>query len=125
MNKTLMEHLRGFEDRYPHKLEAQFAHIVVKIGELWDKPQITGYFSDLLPARHGDRQRFPPEIAREILALSVLHKEMRNGNLHLWSDERDAARKAIEELNLRLTPEHMLKAAELRDPARVVLFVKA
>lgn len=128
MNEKLMEHLRGFESKYPHELEAKFARIVEKIAQLWDKPEITGYFSELLIDDRGNRQGFPPDIAREIFLLSIAHDEIRNKQREqtdVWDGERKAARKAIEQLNLKFVPAHMLKAAESNDPARVVLFLNA
>jgi ankyrin repeat protein len=128
MNQKLMEYLCGFEDKYPHVLEAKFARIVEEIARLWDGPNISGYFAELLIDDRGDRKGFEPDIAREIFLLSIAHDEIRNKRREetdVWAAERTAARKEIEQLNLKFMPAHMLKAAESNNPAPVMLFLKA
>ena len=128
MNEKLMRHLRGFETHYPYKLEKTFARIAEKIVELWDSPQIGSYFAELLIDDRGNRQGFPPDVAREIFLLSIAHEKIRNeqrGETDVWAEEREAAQRAIDELNMKLLPSHMLKAAESSDPSRIALFLKA
>jgi uncharacterized protein len=128
MNEKLMSHLRGFESKYPYKLEEKFARIAQKIAELWDSPLIDSYFAELLIDDRGNRKGFPPEIAGEIFALSSAHGEIRNKRdeeADVWADEREAAQRAIDELKMKLSPADMLKAAEFSDPARIALFIKA
>ena len=128
MNEKLMRHLRGFENHYPYKLEKAFARIAEKIAELWDSPRIVSYFAELLIDDRGNRQGFPPDVAREIFLLSLAHEEIRNerrGETDVWAEEREAAQRAIDELNMKFLPAHMLKAAESTDPSRIELFIKA
>jgi ankyrin repeat protein len=128
MNEKLMDHLRGFENHYPYKLEEKFARIADRISELWYTAQIDGYFSELLIDARGNRAGFPPEIAREIFLLSITHEEIRNtrqAETDVWAAEREAAQRAIDELNLKFLPSHMLKAAESSDASLVELFIKA
>lgn len=128
MNEKLMEHLRGFENHYPYKLEEKFARITDRIAELWYSPQIDSYFLELLIDARGNRAGFPAEIAREIFLLSITHEEIRNARREetdVWAAEREAAQRAIDELNLKFLPSHMLKAAESSDASRVELFIKA
>ena len=123
-----MGQLIGFENNYPYRLEDKFARIVEKIAELWDNPEIDSYFNELLIDSRGNRAGFPPEIAREIFLLCITHDEIlkkRREENDVWAEEREAARQAIEGLNLKFLPSHMLKAAESNDPARVLLFIKA
>jgi hypothetical protein len=71
-----MVRLRGFENKYPYRLEEKYARIVQKIAELWDSSDIDRYFTDLLIDSRGNRAGFPPEIAREIFLLSITHDEI-------------------------------------------------
>ena len=128
MNEQLIGHLRGFENNYPYRLEDKFARIVERIAELWDSPEIDSYFVELLIDNRGNRAGFPPEVAREIFLLSIAHDEIlkrRREESDVWAQEREAAREAIEGLNLKFLQSHMLKAAESNDPAGVMLFIKA
>lgn len=128
MNEKLMEYLRGFESKYPHNLEARFPRIVEKIVRLWDTPEINNYFSDLLIDDRGNRQGFPPEIAREIFRLSSAHDEIQarlSVEGDVWADERRVAKEGLEQLGLRLVPAAMIRAAEAGDPSQLLLFLKA
>ena len=89
-----------------------------------------------LPLRHssGDSREcaicsvFPPDVARELFLLSVAHEAIRNKRREetdVWAEERDAAQRAIDDLNMKFLPSHMLKAAESSDPSRIALFIKA
>lgn len=79
MNKKLLDLLDGAEDKYPHLLEQQFPHVVVKLIELWGFSAINQYFTDLmLHTRAVPRQGFPPDVAKEIFDLSLVsEKQMR------------------------------------------------
>jgi hypothetical protein len=106
MNEKLMQQLRGFEDKYPHGLEVGFPRVVETIAEQWDMPGIAGYFAELLIYNSGGQHAFPDDIAREIFLLSVAYDEIHNKRREetkVWDGERDAARKAIEELNIRVS----------------------
>jgi hypothetical protein len=106
VNEKLLQHLRGFEDKYPHRLEAEFAPVVETIADQWDKPGIARYFAELLIYNQGGQQAFPYDVAREIFLLSVAYDEIHNKRreeTNDWDGERDAARKAIEELNIRVS----------------------
>ena len=106
VNEKLMKHLLGFEDKYPHRLEAEFARIVEIIADLWDTPGITRYLAEILIDTRGERHGFPDDIAREIFLLSVVYDEIHNKRCvetNGWDGEWNAARKAIEELNIRVS----------------------
>ena len=55
-----MKHPRfeSLGDQYPHSLENRFDRILTKIDELWDRPEIEDYFSDLIIDNRGGRQGF-------------------------------------------------------------------
>jgi len=73
MDEKLLRILGGEEKYYPHGLENQYPRIFEKIMLLWDTPSISDYFTELMvPARQG-RAGFPPDIASEIVRLSLVH----------------------------------------------------
>ena len=78
MNEKLAHYLKGYESKYPHQLEAQFGRIVDRIVELWESPEIEGYFSDLMfGGGRSNRRGFPAEVATEIFVLSLTYEEIR------------------------------------------------
>ena len=82
-----MKHMR-FEflgDQYPHALEDHFD--LTKIDELWDRPEIQDYFSELIIDKRGGRQGFPKEVLAEILML----RELREAETLRIAHERENA----------------------------------
>jgi hypothetical protein len=78
MNEKLAQYLQGYESKYPHQLEAQFSRIVDRIVELWESPEMEGYFSDLMfGGGRSNRRGFPAEVATEIFVLSLAYDEIR------------------------------------------------
>lgn len=73
MDERLLRILGGDEKHYPHGLENKFPRILAKIMLLWDKPGASDYFMELMVADRNDRAGFPPEIAAEIVHLSLVH----------------------------------------------------
>lgn len=128
VREQLLARLGRFKDAYPYLLDAKFPRIVEKIAQLWDTDQITPYFTGLLMDERGGRKGFPPEIAREIFELSITHDKIKALSPEpedIWDHEREKAKQQIEQLNIKLAPADMLRAAESADPARVTLFLQA
>ncbi|MGH8620069.1 MAG: ankyrin repeat domain-containing protein [Burkholderiales bacterium] len=135
MNEKLKEYLGADIDKYPHALEAQHPRILEKIVELWSSPKkISAYFEDLLIDQRGNRKGFSAEIAREIFKLSLLSQSVwtqQEEKATVWVNKEQTAQskreaqRELDRLGLKLTPSHMLKAAEFSDPARILLFLKA
>ena len=76
MNENILKVLNNNADYYPHNLEKQFPLILNKIIIMWDSPEFDSYLNKFMVdkrdhARHG----FPPEVASDILRLSMLHTE--------------------------------------------------
>lgn len=76
MNEKLANLLRDYQDRYPHKLEASFPHIIDKILAGWGTPDLDRYLQSLMIADRPGRQGFPPEVATEIFRLAMVHSEL-------------------------------------------------
>ncbi len=62
--------------KFPHHTAQRFPHVVDRLADLWGTPAIDGYFSELMVADDRRKQGFPPEVAREIFALSMLHDSL-------------------------------------------------
>lgn len=76
MNEKILMLLNNKEEYYPHKLEQQFPQILNKIMMMWDSPEFDSYLNKfMLDKREHARQGFPPDIASEIMRLSMLHSE--------------------------------------------------
>ncbi|MGC2165889.1 MAG: ankyrin repeat domain-containing protein [Gallionella sp.] len=73
MDERLLRILGGDDKRYPRGLEEKYPRILSKIMTLWDKPEVNDYFMDLMVPARQDRAGFPPEIATEIVHLSLVH----------------------------------------------------
>lgn len=78
MNEQILRMIGGEEAYYPHALEKQFLRILHRIVELWGTPACTAYFEELLVNQRGEvRQGFPPEVAKELFRLSVIHDHLK------------------------------------------------
>ncbi|MBK7677103.1 MAG: hypothetical protein IPJ27_21470 [Candidatus Accumulibacter sp.] len=65
------------KEMYPHQLVARFPHVAKRIAELWNDAEAIGdYFTDLMIPSRSNRQGFPPEVAVEIMALSMAHDKI-------------------------------------------------
>ena len=92
MNEKILKLLKNKADYYPHHLEKQFPHILEKIVIMWDSAEFDTYLNKfMLDKRDHPRQGFPPEIASEILRLSMLHSEQfgTKSNHNSWIDSSD------------------------------------
>jgi len=72
MNNRLAAILADHMDRYPHKLEARFPHVVERLAKLWGTSELRPFMDTLLIADRPGRQGFPPDVATEIFRLEVL-----------------------------------------------------
>lgn len=130
MNESMLTLLQGNKQLYPHELEKHFPRILHKMVELWDTPQMEGYFTELMiDNRGGSRQGFPREVASDIYRLSQAHERLflRNGEQDddPWSHVDIGKQQAIEELGYACTPQDFLRSAENQDQAAVGRFLSA
>jgi uncharacterized protein len=91
MNEKILKVLNNKTDYYPHQLEKQFPVVLEKIIIMWDSPEFDAYLNKfMLDKRDHARQGFPPEVASEILRLSMLHSEQFGGTAAVsWADSPD------------------------------------
>jgi len=125
-----------FRGKYPHQLVARYPHVARHIESLWSNAEaMADYFSELLLPSRSDRQGFPPDVAMEIMALSMAHDKIghlvfaedapkpANATQYRWDTERLI--KDIEELGFAFTREGFAKAAEAGNRDVCAKFVKA
>jgi hypothetical protein len=93
MNENVLKILSGKTDFYPHMLEQQFPHLLEKIIQMWDSQEFDAHLNKLmLDNRDQRRQGFPPEVASEILRLSILHGDQYvKAEPKSWIDTSDVA----------------------------------
>lgn len=76
----------ALRDKYPHQLVTRFPHIARHIESLWHSPvAIAEYFTELMIPSRPNRQGFPPEVAAEIMSLSLAFERI--GHLVFVADE--------------------------------------
>jgi ankyrin repeat protein len=78
MNARLLAHLGGALELYPHALERDYPAVLERIVALWGTDEGEEYLAQLIVADHERRQGFPPDVAREIVKLSLFHDQWRN-----------------------------------------------
>ncbi|TAK92371.1 MAG: hypothetical protein EPO06_00735 [Burkholderiaceae bacterium] len=63
--------------QYPHRLAARFPHVVKRLSESWDSPELArACFRDLLTPQRPQRRGFPEEVYLEIFSLSQLFERL-------------------------------------------------
>src|SRR5689334_12217408 len=103
-----MKHLR-FEflgDQYPRALEERFDRILTKIDELWDRPELQEYLSDLIIDWRGGRQRFPKQVLNDILML----RDLRDSETLRIAHEKENALRELKQRGLPVTSQAFLRA---------------
>lgn len=91
MNEKYLNTLKNRSEFYPHKLEEQFPRIFEQIMAFWSSPEFDSLLNKLmLDKRDNPRHGFPPDIASEILRLSILHSEQyKTISSNSWIDASD------------------------------------
>lgn len=91
MDERLLRILGGEEKFYPYGLENKYPRIFAKIMLLWDKPGMNDYFMELMVHEREDRAGFPPDIAAEIVRLSLVHASSQapNKKHDIWEASAD------------------------------------
>lgn len=145
MNQRLLRILGGRTEHYPYALESKYPRILGAIMSLWDDEGIDDYFMQLMVSDRGDRAGFPPEIAAEIMHLSLVHAAQEAPDKHRdiwaaasgsfvnftanpsteWTDPEQRIKAELTKLNVICTPEGFFSAAETGIRAAVALFIEA
>ncbi len=79
---TVLQVLNCNPSQYPQMLEERFPHVLEKIVQLWNTPEVEPYFNDLLqPSGRGggrmNRDGFPEQAWQEIFKLKALYARRR------------------------------------------------
>lgn len=80
MDERLVKILGGEGKFYPYGLESTYPRIFARIMALWNKPGMEDYFLELMVQEREERAGFPPEIAAEIVRLSLVHASQNASN---------------------------------------------
>lgn len=147
MDQKMIRILGGSTGYYPHALESKFPRILGTIMSLWDNDEeIDNYFMGLMVSNRPNRLGFPPDVATDIMQLSLIRasKAALDKTVDIWeaspkSFARFSARSESEnssinppeallaELNkysTACTPQGFLEAAETGNRAAITLLLK-
>jgi ankyrin repeat protein len=113
--------LEGLGEDYPVYLEQHHDHVLKKIDELWDTPEIDDYLSDLLIDKRGGRKGFSPEASKEIDVL----REFRMLETFLAAEKKETAILELEKRGIFRSRDSFLRAVENGDREIVDLFIRA
>ncbi len=145
MNQRLIRILGGKTEHYPYMLESSYPRILERIMSLWDDDEIDAYFMELMVNNREGRAGFSPDIAAEIMHLSLVHAAQEAPDKHKdiwdasadsfvnftphpdteWSDPDQHIRSELNKLGILCTPEGFIEAAETANRTAVALFIAA
>lgn len=145
MNQRLVRILGGTTVNYPCALENSYPRILETILSLWDDDEIDNYFMELMVNDRGGRSGFPPEIAADIMHLSLVHAAQESPDKHKdiwdaasnsftnfahhpatdWSAPDEHYKIELQKLDIPCTPEGFFEAAETGNRTAVALFIEA
>lgn len=145
MNQRLLRILGGKTEHYPYALESKYQRILEKMMSLWDEDEIDNYFIELMVNNRDNRSGFPPDIAAEILHLSLIHAAQEDPSkikgiwdapsdsfvnftpipASDWATPEHAIKSELLKYNIPCTPEGFFAAVESGNRAAVALFIEA
>jgi len=111
---------------YPRELARQYPAILNKIVALWTSETIDAYFTDLIMDTRGDqRQGFPPEVAEEILRLSVINTKYRESlKPHSWFKVPEKDKVELSNLGFKYTAQDYIHAAKSGNLQAISIFLR-
>ena len=113
--------LEGLGDDYPVYLEQHHDHVLRRIDEIWDTPEIDDYLRDLLIDKRGGRKGFSREATKEIDAL----RDFRMLETFLAAERKEAAILELDKRGIFRNRDNFLRALENGDIELIDLFVRA
>lgn len=145
MDQRLIRILGGTTEHYPYALESKFPRILENIMSLWDSDEMDRCFMDLMVSDRGARQGFPPDVAADIMHLSLVHaaQEPAEKRKDIWDvspasfaeftpamvDEKgwkepgDYIREELSKLDIACSPDGLFDAVEQGNFKAVALFL--
>lgn len=126
MNDKFLQTLGGAH-YYPHLLEQQFPRVFEKIIQLWTSPALDDYFNELMmDSRDGQRKGFPPDVASELLRLSLVYaKQYKESNKDVWGGDTEKIRYEVEQLGFKHTPQGFMQASEAGHTHAMQIFLSS
>lgn len=137
----------GTAEHYPYALESKQPRILKKILALWDEDEIDNYFMELMVGDRGDRGGFTPDVAADIIHLSLVHAAQEapdkqrdvwgappaafvkfsphSTSGECWTDLAENVKTELQKSDIPCTPEGFFDAAEAGNYAAVSLFMAA
>lgn len=111
---------------YPRELARQYPAILNKIVNMWSSGDIDAYFSELILDTRGDqRQGFPPEVAEEILRLSVINTKYRESlKPHSWFKVTEKDKVELVNLGYKYTAQDYIQAAKSGNLRAINVFLR-
>jgi len=135
MNEQLAKLLQAHPEAFPQHMQHSYARVLAKISNAWGTDALDELFVELLVADHENRQGFPPEVAREIFSLHLLHEKYKRNELEEedpWALEREMTTEEsalfVEELKSQgqeFTPATLFKAVEQGETRLAFDFIRA
>lgn len=112
---------------YPHELARRYPNILKKIVDLWLSNEIDAYFSSLImDTRDDQRQGFPPQVAEEILRLSVINTKHRESlKPHSWSKVGDMDKLELAQLGYKYSEHDYIAAARAGNARAIQVFLRS
>jgi uncharacterized protein len=111
---------------YPRELARQYPKILNKIVDMWNSETIDEYFSELiLDTRDDQRKGFPPEVAEEILRLSVINTKYRDSRRpHSWAMVPEKDKLELVNLGYKYSPQDFIAAAKAGNSQAISIFLR-
>lgn len=145
MDQRLIKILGGTTEHYPYALANKYPRILETIMSLWDDDDIDPYFMELMVNNRDGRDGFPPDVAANIMRLSLLHAAQEKPDkindiweaspssfvnfkpqpLSEWINPSDALIDALQKINLPCTPAAFFEAVETGNRTAAALFIDA
>lgn len=127
MNEKFLQKIGGKSDYYPRLLEQQFPRVFEKIFDSWEMATLEDYFNELMmDSRNGQRKGFPPEVASEILRLTLIHgKQNKLAGGDVWGNISEKQRFEIEQLGFKHTPQGFMQASEAGNIQAIKAFLSS
>ena len=149
MDQKLLRILGGETKFYPYSLESKYPRILAKIMALWDEPEMSDHFMQLMVSDREDRAGFPPDVAAEIMRLSLVHASSHVShqkhdiwdlsmdklanfkppvsveNTNAWKPLPEATTRALEKFGIPNSAKGFHRAAETGIRGAVAMFLEA
>jgi ankyrin repeat protein len=127
MDEKLLRILNNRKQNYPYALEKQFPRVFSQIMSLWDSPEIDDLFTELMVTKRSDRQGFPPDVASDIIYLSMVHTRQsgRKTKDDPWGHVSEKIKAEIQNQGVEYSPQGFIKAAESGKRDVIALFLSA